>query len=135
MVAKDSDDKIQRITRLLEKGGTMLATHHECGAPMFRYQGKVVCPVCDFQEQKPGKEQEKTEEQGQRTQIREKATTGTVSPKPPTADPYAISNIITNKIRNIATSLETETDLGRVREKMECIEQGLKILKLLQEKD
>jgi len=137
MVAKDSDDKIQRITRLLEKGGTMLATHHECGAPMFRYQGKVVCPVCDFQEQKPGKEQEirKTEEQqiGQRPQIREPArTTGPVSQP---ADPYAISNIITNKIRNIATSLETETDLGRAMEKMECIEQGLKILKLLQDKD
>jgi len=133
MVAKDSDDKIQRITRLLEKGGTMLATHHECGAPMFRYQGKIVCPVCDFQEQKLSKDQEirKIEEQGQRQQIREPArTTGSVS-----ADPYAISNIITNKIRNIATSLETETDLGRVREKMECIEQGLKILKLLQEKD
>lgn len=137
MVAKDSDDKIQRITKLLEKGGTMLATHHECGAPMFRYQGKVVCPVCDFQEQKVSTEPEirKTEEQqvGQRQQIKEPArTTGTVSQP---ADPYAISNIITNKIRNIATSLETETDLGRVREKMECIEQGLKILKLLQEKD
>jgi UPF0148 protein len=132
MVAKDADDKIQRITRLLENGGPMLATHHECGAPMFRYQGKVVCPVCDFQEQKPGKEQEirKIEEQGQRQQIREPART--VSQP---ADPYAISNIITNKIRNIATSLETETDLGRVREKMECIEQGLKILKLLQDKD
>ncbi len=52
MVGKDSDDKIQKITKLLEKGGTMLATHHECGAPMFRYQGKIVCPVCDFQEKK-----------------------------------------------------------------------------------
>ena len=52
MVEKDSDDKIQKITKLLEKGGTMLATHHECGAPMFRYQGKIVCPVCDFQEKK-----------------------------------------------------------------------------------
>ena len=104
---------------------------------MFRYQGKVVCPVCDFQEQKPVMEQEirKIEEQGQHSQIRGKAATGTVLPMPPTADPYAITNIITNKIRNIATSLETETDLGRVREKMECIEQGLKILKLLQEKN
>jgi len=133
MVAKDSDDKIQRITRLLEKGGTMLATHHECGAPMFRYQGKVVCPVCDLQEQNVSTEPEirKKEEpqNGQRQQTREPATTGTVSQP---ADPYAIRNIITNKIRNIAISLETETDLGRVKEKMECIEQGLKILKLLQ---
>lgn len=39
---------LDRITRLLEKGGTMLATHHECGAPLFRYRGAVVCPVCSL---------------------------------------------------------------------------------------
>ncbi len=31
-------------------GGTMLATHHDCGAPLFRYKGEVVCPVCSFEE-------------------------------------------------------------------------------------
>jgi len=30
-------------------GGTMLATHHDCGAPLFRYKGEVVCPVCSFE--------------------------------------------------------------------------------------
>jgi UPF0148 protein len=131
MVGKDSDDKIQRITRLLEKGGTMLATHHECGAPMFRYQGKIICPVCDFQEEKAGKEQETGKvEELERRRIEEPGRAATLP-----ADPYAVSNIITNKIRNIAISLENETDLGRVREKMECIEQGLKILKLMREKD
>jgi UPF0148 protein len=131
MVGKDSDDKIQRITRLLEKGGTMLATHHECGAPMFRYQGKIICPVCDFQEEKAGKEQETGKvEELERRRIEEPGRAATLP-----ADPYAVNNIITNKIRNIAISLENETDLGRVREKMECIEQGLKILKLMREKD
>jgi len=24
----------------------MLATHHSCGAPLFRCKGKIVCPVC-----------------------------------------------------------------------------------------
>src|SRR5574337_31923 len=52
MAETDENRKLQMITRLLEKGGTMLANHHECGAPLFRYQGKVLCPVCDFQEQK-----------------------------------------------------------------------------------
>lgn len=28
----------------------MLATHHGCGAPLFRYKGEVVCPVCSFEE-------------------------------------------------------------------------------------
>ncbi len=31
-------------------GGTMLASHHDCGAPLFRYKGEVVCPVCSFEE-------------------------------------------------------------------------------------
>lgn len=31
-------------------GGTMLADHHDCGAPLFRYKGEVVCPVCSFEE-------------------------------------------------------------------------------------
>jgi len=46
----DEEEAIKRMTRLLEMGGTMLATHHECGAPLFRYKGEVVCPVCSFEE-------------------------------------------------------------------------------------
>ncbi|WP_135606686.1 Sjogren's syndrome/scleroderma autoantigen 1 family protein [Methanococcoides sp. NM1] len=43
----DSDDKIKQISRLLELGGTMLAQHcTTCGAPMFRYHGDVLCPLC-----------------------------------------------------------------------------------------
>ncbi|WP_445475211.1 Sjogren's syndrome/scleroderma autoantigen 1 family protein [Methanococcoides methylutens] len=43
----DSDDKIKQISRLLELGGTMLAQHCTiCGAPMFRYHGEVLCPLC-----------------------------------------------------------------------------------------
>lgn len=124
------DDKIQKITKLLETGGTMLASHHECGAPMFRYQGKVVCPVCDFQEKPEVKEKKETafgqEPPGairqpsvQKPQIAQ------------TGDYQTISRIITNKIHDIAASLEAETDLERVKNKMECIELGIKILKLL----
>jgi UPF0148 protein len=46
----EEEEAIKRITRLLEMGGTMLATHHDCGAPLFRYRGEVVCPVCSFEE-------------------------------------------------------------------------------------
>ncbi len=116
MVEKDSDDKIKKITKLLEKGGTMLATHHECGAPMFRYQGKVLCPVCNFQEKK------------QIIELQETKKT-----EPQSFNTSAINGMIINKVTELAVSLETETDLGRTRDKMECIEQGLKILKLLRD--
>lgn len=37
---------MERMTRLLEKGCTMLAAHHDCGAPLFRCRGKIMCPIC-----------------------------------------------------------------------------------------
>lgn len=124
MNEKETNDKLQRITKLLEIGGTMLANHHECGAPMFRYQGKVVCPVCDFQEKpEPARESKKAPEspKSARTQ------------KPELGDLQSIKIIIQTKIQDIAAGLEDETDLHRMKDKLDCIEQGIKILKLLQE--
>ncbi len=43
----DEDIKLEKIGKYLELGGTMLAQHCECGAPLFRYHGNVVCPICD----------------------------------------------------------------------------------------
>ena len=43
----DEDVKLEKIGKYLELGGTMLAQHCECGAPLFRYHGNVVCPICD----------------------------------------------------------------------------------------
>ncbi len=137
MVSKDSDDKIQKITKLLEKGGTMLATHHECGAPMFRYQGKVVCPVCDFQEKRQVIEPQdsgKIEKQ-QIEQNQQKKMASPLQTAPQSTDMSQINDIIIKKIRELATSLENEAELARIKEKMECIEQGLKISKMLREKD
>ncbi len=124
MNGKETNDKLQRITRLLEIGGTMLASHHECGAPMFRYQGKVVCPVCDFQEKpEPAKESKRA--------LETQKTAKTQKPEP--EDLQSIKSIIQTKIHDIAAGLEDETDLHRMKDKLDCIEQGIKILKLLQE--
>jgi len=46
-IVTTEQDKLKKISALLERGGTMLAKHHECGAPLFKYHGKVVCPLCD----------------------------------------------------------------------------------------
>ncbi|KKH93062.1 hypothetical protein EO95_09265 [Methanosarcina sp. 1.H.T.1A.1] len=49
----EKDQKVKRIARFLELGGTMLAEHCKvCGAPKFRYQGTVICPICDVREEK-----------------------------------------------------------------------------------
>jgi UPF0148 protein len=47
-MSQKDEESISKITRMLEIGGTMLAQHcSECGAPLFRYKGNVICPVCD----------------------------------------------------------------------------------------
>lgn len=122
MVAKDADEKVQRITKLLELGGTMLAQHHECGAPMFRYQGKVICPVCDLQEKPEIK-----------TRPAEKGVEAPIPKKP--LPLQGLNEIVMNKIYEIILSLEGETDLARVKDKMDCIEQGIRIMKSLREND
>ncbi|MGV8088960.1 MAG: Sjogren's syndrome/scleroderma autoantigen 1 family protein [Methanothrix sp.] len=53
----EEDEVLSKITRLLERGCTMLATHHDCGAPLFRCQGEIVCPVCSFQDEQVHGEQ------------------------------------------------------------------------------
>jgi len=143
MSGKVTDDKIQKITKLLEKGGTMLATHHECGAPMFRYQGIMVCPVCDFQEKQEIKKQETKAGQEDRKDLKKEQEPQDLIKTQKTQKPrisasqiscaQEISSVITSKIRDIAGTLETETDISRVREKMDCIEQGIRILQLLKD--
>jgi UPF0148 protein len=121
----DEHLKLQRITKLLEIGGTMLATSHECGAPMFRYQGKVMCPVCDVQEEKKAlPESEIRKPSLIRKTIQKEQTSG----KP--HDDIVV--MIKDKTEIIAASLENETDLQRIKDKLECIELGMRILKLME---
>ncbi len=124
----DENLKMQKITRLLEKGGTMLASSHECGAPMFRFQGKVMCPVCGTgDEQKAGGEPDAF-----RKQVRpQKEVIPEISSRLQ-GDNGQIAGSIRKMVRDITGSLENETDLHRIREKLECIETGIRILKLLE---
>lgn len=121
----DENLKIQKITKLLEKGGTMLANHHECGAPMFRYQGKVLCPVCEGQTEQ--KKQEIKPEMKPGIKIESQQGSKNEWEK------NNIGNPVKNNIQNIAKNLDSETDLQRVKAKLECIELGVKILKLLED--
>jgi len=123
----DENLKMQKITKLLEKGGTMLAQSHNCGAPMFRFQGKVLCPVCDSgieEEKKVAREQEALKRTLQNESVKE-------IPSRIQGDNGKIAAMTIKKIQAIAEGLENETDLHRIKEKLECIELGIRILKLL----
>lgn len=117
----DEKTKLEKITKLLEKGGTMLAQHHDCGAPMFRYQGKIMCPACES----AGQQERKTE---QRQGLEKK---GEVSASNQPQDRMIRDNVL-NKVIDMSESLDNEQDLQRTRDKFACIEQGIKILRLLE---
>lgn len=123
----DENLKMQKITKLLETGGTMLAQSHDCGAPMFRFQGKVLCPVCD-----PGIEEE-TKVAGEQEALKRRLQKESVPETPSRiqGDNGQIAAMTKKKIQMIAEGLENETDLHRIKEKLECIELGIRILKLL----
>jgi UPF0148 protein len=126
----DENLKMQKITRLLERGGTMLASSHECGAPMFRYQGKVMCPVCDTGTEEGKKAAVEPPASGKPQRAQKESVQET--PSRIRGDNAQIAEMTGKKIQEIAGSLENETDLHRIKEKMECIELGIRILKLLE---
>ncbi|MBE0521430.1 MAG: hypothetical protein IBX39_04095 [Candidatus Methanoperedenaceae archaeon] len=141
----EENQKIRKITNLLEKGGTMLANHHDCGAPMFRYMGKIICPVCDIGRDKPpvsGVEKVARDVwSGEKIpSIVDASPAGVesvndVNKQQPMISRYlsdiGIENQIRNKLKSLALDIEDERDPRILREKMECIELGIRILKSL----
>ncbi len=108
-------NEIDAMSRLLELGGTMLADHcSKCGAPLFRYQGRTGCPICDFKMM----QKEDIKEVDDRKETKKTA----VAP---------FRDIISEKIGGIASDMQKETDLSHIRDQMDCIERGIRILRML----
>jgi UPF0148 protein len=142
MEEKDLD----KVTRMLEKGGTMLAKHCECGAPLFKYQGRVICPVCD------AKRQEHAEEQARlavpvetkpaiSSQAVEPARSAPVMQMPERGvsvvmgkeelDEAAVEAAVIAKINDIAARLAGETYPGKIQMYLDILERSLRVLKEL----
>jgi UPF0148 protein len=124
----DNDAKIKKISRLLELGGTMLADHcNTCGAPMFRYHGQVICPVCNSEERaQPVKPQVTTlhaPEPGP-------ALTQPITKASPVVSEEMVSleGLIVKKMIGIAQLMKDENDTRRILEFLEVIERGMDII-------
>lgn len=135
MIQNEKDNKIEKISKLLEQGGTMLAQHCKCGAPLFRYHGSVICPICDSHLNK----NENIDENKIKKEIERKniilnrpsdqsltSQSSTTSITPETQE--FISNAIINKITQLCSDLDSETDLNRVKKQLETIGSGIKVL-------
>ncbi|WP_407355401.1 Sjogren's syndrome/scleroderma autoantigen 1 family protein [Methanolobus sp. WCC5] len=146
------DDNIQKISRMLEIGGTMLAQHCDnCGAPLFRYQGRIMCPVCDSVRDPRGSVQQATEVisssmekvplSSQKAKD-EQVAASTVDPYPKSSsfldpakdhDPLhdsvlEVESLIIRKMIGVARSMQDETDARRIAEHLDLIDRCVDIM-------
>ena len=119
------DRELEQISKLLERGGKMLADHCEtCHSPLFKFEGKITCPVCSYRAtQTPA------------TETGRSAAIETQSPRPAQSQrarqSVLLDEVIAEFVSNLATKMSTETDLARIQVQLECIERGLRIIQLV----
>jgi len=144
MGRNDDDAKIRRISKLLELGGTMLAQHCDtCGSPLFRYQGQILCPLCNVAEEGEEDQDEKVEGTipSVETEVpKEEFETETVESKPTVASSVSdslhaerkgsspLEQLIESKLVEIAKNIQSESDPRRVEDAFDLIERGMNIL-------
>ncbi len=147
----DEDEVLKRITRLLEQGCTMLATHHDCGAPLFRCQGEVVCPVCSFGtevtsgesgEQPSGRiasNEEISKYDDAATELKEVESfiENELTTEEPVEESIARSDAqlrrsLQRKLLVLTAGLDEEQDLDKLKKHLDCIEGLLRVVRFLQ---
>ncbi|WP_321430143.1 Sjogren's syndrome/scleroderma autoantigen 1 family protein [uncultured Methanolobus sp.] len=151
-MSNTDDENIKKISRMLEIGGTMLAQHCEnCGAPLFRYQGRVLCSVCDdVRDPRPGMQTptaspvqpepkvevspvdekktqvaavpEATPSKPQREEIPVKQ-----SPSVPASIPE-LETLLIRKMVSLASTMQDETDVRRLSDHLDMIERCMDIM-------
>ncbi|VVB71720.1 Sjogren's syndrome/scleroderma autoantigen 1 (Autoantigen p27) [uncultured archaeon] len=136
----DEDEKLRRITRLLEQGCTMLAVHHDCGAPLFRCQGEVVCPVCSFKEDVsypaakadlPGQEesgsfdalhsQEAIRKISSEENVPKKVANGRHHDDEWDRAREHLRSSLLQKLEEITVAMQEEQDLDKLKRQLDCI--------------
>jgi UPF0148 protein len=143
------EEMLERMTRLLEQGCTMLATHHSCGAPLFRCKGRVVCPVCSLEGQaKPETRELREGALGEELAQPKKPVEEEVSAlemmeseAQPEAEERrrrkkeledALSTILLRRLRELEQRADQEEDLEDLRRVLECMYSLLKVLRSLE---
>jgi len=149
-MSQKDEESISKISRMLEIGGTMLAQHcAECGAPLFRYKGNVICPVCDTGQRPSVPVQEKplenkkglSSEFSGNTEDKEQlaSSVNTVSSSGGLEVPAGSKSVYTTSLPELegmlikktimlAQSMQQEQDPRKIKELLELIEQSLDII-------
>lgn len=150
----DEDEVLGKITRLLEQGCTMLATHHDCGAPLFRCQGEVVCPVCSFPDRSSSialaersgtaSQLEKSVPEGEPLSQKEAIESSLKRSETREAIRYEEEDVefekakaklrasLLRRLGELTAGLEMEQDLDKLKKQLDCIEGLLRAFRSMQ---
>ncbi|MDL2261796.1 hypothetical protein LJC08_06180 [Methanimicrococcus sp. OttesenSCG-928-J09] len=156
-----SDDNVKKIARFLENGGTMLADHCDnCGAPLFRFKGEIVCPLCSGVETDeapapiskdaapvfcspgvPAKKANAPQKYNNNNKSGKKQTASgtpienlkdyTIEPTVYSIEEEQLRELILMKMTSVAEDMQNESDPRRVFEYLEIIEKGLDLIERL----
>ena len=119
------DRELEQISKMLERGGTMLADHCVvCKSPLFKFEGKMTCPVCTYRQMQNAIQ---TAESPVAASTHAAPSTQSVS----TRQRQPMDDVIIERISKLAIEMRTETDLARIHAQLECIERGLRIIQLI----
>ena len=145
----NEDQELDKISRMLERGATMLSQHCQtCGSPLFRYQGEIICPVCQDKEDSMAEypqskqypetnsiqyQQQTSKAHKESEQIfseQENPETGKSMQTPVSAgsDIQLTRDLVLKKVNSIAQMMQEENDTRRVFEYFDIIERGLEIV-------
>lgn len=154
----DSDDKVKKIARFLESGGTMLANHCDsCGAPLFRFKGEVICPLCSGVETEetpapisenaapvfcspgvpatksdmPQKYKNSDSNRSADAETERNLKNKTMEPTIYSLEEDHLRGLILLKLTAVAEEMQNENDPRRIFEYLEMIEKGLDLIKRL----
>jgi len=149
----EDEENLKRITKLLEQGCTMLATHHSCGAPLFRCKGQIICPICSIQQEgdieiervssapKGGLDSVTSSlpSNAKETEL----TSITLGPlakqeekvKDINQTARALRIALFHKLDDLRKCMEEENDIDRLNRILECMRRILEILKILDSPD
>lgn len=147
----DEEEMLKRMTKLLEQGCTMLASHHSCGAPLFRCQGEIICPACSTERStKEGMSQEmggeskpvlpqaaQKAEEGLAAEVKEPSRPAEVRRDLSSQDEQKLAKdmvrrSLLHRLEGLTEDLEREDDLDKLRRQLGCIEGILNVLKSLE---
>lgn len=150
LIKMSSDPNVEKMARFLEIGATMLADPCKtCGAPLFRYHGEIICPICSdvspgmpapkadtrpvpVSAAKPAvRKQALSPADGARASLNaaaESPDNGRVCVHVMPENASNLRDLLLLKIASLADDVRDEKDLRRIAEYFDLIDKGLDLV-------